>query len=148
MFALDDRQLTSGTLLDCPGGASLFGAQVRARGGSVVSVDPMYRWTVEQYASVNWEYVGTPESLRRTFELAVDLFEVDYAPDGRRYVAAELPNLPFARSARCRRRGANVATGSSCAGGPAKRTGAERSRRPPCPPPTLPFVVPGRREKL
>jgi hypothetical protein len=33
--------------------------------------------------------------MRRLFELAADLFEVDYAPDGRRYVAAALPDLPF-----------------------------------------------------
>ena len=42
MFALSDADLIAGPILDCPGGASSFGAQVRARGGDVVSVDPMY----------------------------------------------------------------------------------------------------------
>ena len=42
MFALDDADLIAGPILDCPGGASSFGAEVRTRGGQVISVDPAY----------------------------------------------------------------------------------------------------------
>lgn len=114
MFLLTDADLTAGPILDCPGGASPFGAQVRARGGSVVSVDRAYRlsrdelaervrhdtaltetWTAANRESFNWAYLGSPVALRRFFEVAADLFLIDYAPDGQRYVAATLPTLPF-----------------------------------------------------
>lgn len=45
MFLLIDDDLTAGPILDCPGGASPFGAHVRARGGTVTSVDPAYHWS-------------------------------------------------------------------------------------------------------
>jgi hypothetical protein len=115
MFVLSDADLTSGPILDCPGGASPFGAQVRARGGTVVSVDPAYEaplaelmrhvrhdierthaWAATQDETVNWSYVGSADSMRRAFEVAADLFATDYAPDGERYVPAQLPRLPFA----------------------------------------------------
>ncbi|MQA25963.1 MAG: hypothetical protein GEU94_10920 [Micromonosporaceae bacterium] len=114
MFLLTDADLTAGPILDCPGGASPFGAQVRARAGSVVSVDRAYRlsrdelaervrrdtaltetWTAANRESFNWAYLGSPVALRRLFEVAADLFLIDYAPDGERYVAASLPTLPF-----------------------------------------------------
>jgi len=41
-FALDADELTVGPILDCPAGAFPFAAQVRARGGAVTSVDPIY----------------------------------------------------------------------------------------------------------
>ena len=44
---------------------------------------------------MNWSYVGTAGSMRRAFETAADLFALDYARHRDRYVAAELPNLPF-----------------------------------------------------
>lgn len=43
----------------------------------------------------DWSYLGSPEAVVRAFEVAAELFATDYAPDGRRYVAAELPTLPF-----------------------------------------------------
>jgi hypothetical protein len=114
MFVLSDEDLTVGPILDCPGGASPFGAQVRARGGTVVSVDPAYElpaaelmrqvrddiastsaWVASQNATVNWSYIGSADAMRRGYEVAADLFAADYAPDGERYVAARLPNLPF-----------------------------------------------------
>src|SRR3712207_4925074 len=42
MFLLSDDDLLAGPILDCPAGASPFGAQVRVLGGQVVSVDPAY----------------------------------------------------------------------------------------------------------
>jgi hypothetical protein len=113
MFLLDDG-LLEGPILDCPGGASPFGAQVRARGGIVVSVDPAYRqppdelvvrvradldrtaaWMAANPTNFDWSYLGSPEAVMRAFEVAAELFATDYAPDGRRYVAAALPTLPF-----------------------------------------------------
>lgn len=114
MFVLSDDDLYRGPILDCPGGASPFGAQVRARGGSAVSVDPVYAlptdelmrrigediqrtaaWVASQRETIHWPYVGTADAMRRAFELAADLFAMDYARDGKRYVAAALPRLPF-----------------------------------------------------
>jgi hypothetical protein len=114
MFVLSDDDLIDGPILDCPGGASPFGCQVRARGGSAVSVDPAYKlptaelmgqvhqdiahtgqWVASQHDTIEWSYVGTAAAMCRSFELAADLFATDYAPDGQRYVAAALPHLPF-----------------------------------------------------
>lgn len=115
MFMLSDEEILAGPVLDCPGGASPLGAQVRARGGTVVSVDPAYGppadvlmpqvredvertadWVGSQTETIHWPYVGNAEALRRMWELAVDMFAADYAPDGERYVSARLPELPFA----------------------------------------------------
>lgn len=115
MFLLTDDELLAGPILDCPGGASPLGAQVRQRGGTVVSVDPAYRlpraelanriardlahvakWTAANLANFDWTYLGSPVAFRRTFEVAADFFLADYSPDGERYVAAELGELPFA----------------------------------------------------
>src|SRR5436309_1654471 len=41
MFSLTDAELT-GKILDCPGGAASFTAEVRALGGRAVAVDPAY----------------------------------------------------------------------------------------------------------
>lgn len=114
MFLLTDEELRSGPILDCPAGASPFGAQVRARGGTVVSVDPAYgadreeliarirhdlrritAWQEAHPENFDWSYLGSPGAMSRAWEVAVDLFAADYAPDGDRYVAAALPELPF-----------------------------------------------------
>jgi len=114
MFLLSDADLVAGSILDCPGGASPFGAQVRARGGTVVSVDPAYdtpgaaivdrvaydqsrilEWMHAHLGQFNWSYLGSPAALARAWETAADLFAADYAPDELRYVAAALPLLPF-----------------------------------------------------
>ena len=44
MFALTDRDL-AGTVLGCGDGPAAFNADLTARGGRVVSVDPIYRFT-------------------------------------------------------------------------------------------------------
>jgi hypothetical protein len=114
MFLLTDEELLAGPILDCPAGSSPFGAQVRARGGTVVSVDPAYarpraelvdqlaadlamlRPRVEaNRANIDWSYLGSPDTMMRIWELATDLFLADYEPDGERYVAASLASLPF-----------------------------------------------------
>jgi hypothetical protein len=114
MFVLTDDDLTTGPILDCPAGASPFGAQVRARGGSAVSVDPVYAlppgelnslvrndierayaWAATQDATVNWSYLGSADAMRRAFELGADLFAMDYAANAPWYVAARIADLPF-----------------------------------------------------
>jgi hypothetical protein len=114
MFSLTDSELRAGPLLDCAAGASPFGAQVRLRGGSVVSADPLYTvardelvelatrdaeriadWVAANPEAFDWDYLGAPGPALRAWELAIDLFARDYEPDGRRYVAASLPSLPF-----------------------------------------------------
>jgi len=114
MFVLSEADLAAGPILDCPGGASSFGAQVRARGGDVVSVDPIYRASVAEilrrsaesrrrihhYQSdhpgqFHWPYLGSPAAGLRCAEVSADLFGIDFAANRGRYVAATLPQLPF-----------------------------------------------------
>lgn len=114
MFLLTDPELTAGPILDCAAGASPFGAQARLRGGSVVSVDPLFTasreelvelarrdtervadWVAANPGAFDWDYLGAPEPALRAWDLAIDLFALDYEPDGHRYVAAALPSLPF-----------------------------------------------------
>ena len=113
-FALTDDDLTGGRILDCPGGASPFGAQVRARGGEVISVDPAYardaediRGMVEQNLAatpdwirtkgdaIDWSDLGSENALVRAFEPAADLFFTDFAAHPEHYLAASLPDLPL-----------------------------------------------------
>jgi len=113
-FVLDDDELTAGPILDCPGGASPFAAHPRARGGIVISVDPIYDQPVEDIVgrvtanlahapdwltahrdSIDWSYLGSPDAHIRASEVAADLFAVDYTAHPEHYVAAALPALPF-----------------------------------------------------
>jgi hypothetical protein len=113
MFMLTDDDLHAGPILDCPAGASPFGAQVRALGGEVVSVDPAYAaseglvarvaadvdrvgaWQRANPDGFNWDYLGSPEAMGRMWTAALEEFAADFRPDGSRYVAASLPHLPF-----------------------------------------------------
>ena len=114
MFVLSEADLIAGPILDCPGGASSFGAQVRARGGDVVSVDPMYhasaaeilrrsaesRRRIHHYQfdhpdQFHWPYLGSPAANLRCAEVSADLFGIDFAANPGGYVPATLPQLPF-----------------------------------------------------
>ena len=113
MFQLAVDDLLAGPILDCPAGASSFGALVRAIGGEVTSVDPAYAapdglvdrvaadiarisaWQRANPAGFNWHYLGSPEELAKTWAAALSIFAADFAPDDARYVAAALPRLPF-----------------------------------------------------
>lgn len=115
MFLLTDDDLTAGPILDCPGGTSPFGAQIRSRGGTVVSVDPLYdvpraelveraaadlknlmAWAAANPDNFDWSYLGSPAVMDRYWQTAAELFFTDFEPDGERYVVARLPSLPFA----------------------------------------------------
>lgn len=114
IFLLEDKELVASRILDCGSGASPFGAQVRARGGTVVSVDPIYkraannlqamvfddlahvaRWTWEHRECFDWSNLGSPRMFERYFRLSAELFVADYRQDRAHYVPAGLPTLPF-----------------------------------------------------
>jgi len=114
MFLLSGADLVAGPILDCPGGTSSFGARVRALGGVVTSVDPAYRlpraellartradtdrvvaWQRSNPAGFDWSYLGSPEAVGQLWHAAAEEFAADFALDGRRYVDAALPALPF-----------------------------------------------------
>lgn len=114
MFLLTDEELRAGPILDCPAGASPFAAQVRARGGQAVSVDPIYgprpevearvaadlarvhSWLTAGPVGLDWSYLGSADAMLRAFEVSADFFLADYAEESPHYVAAGLPALPFA----------------------------------------------------
>jgi hypothetical protein len=113
MFLLTDEELLAGPILDCPAGASPFAAQVRARGGRAVSVDPIYGpradvearvaadlahvhdWLTAGPVGLDWSYLGSADAMLRAFEVSADFFLADYAEDSPHYVSAGLPKLPF-----------------------------------------------------
>ena len=115
MFLLTDEDLLAGPILDCPAGASPFAAQVRARGGQAVSVDPIYgpraavssrvaadlehvhSWLSAGPVGLDWSYLGSADAMLRAFEVSADFFLADYGSP--HYVAAALPELPFSDGA-------------------------------------------------
>jgi len=116
MFALTQQDLC-GRILGCGDGPASFNSELTNRGGQVVSVDPLYRFScadirrridetspvvLEQTRQNAGEFVWT--SIRSVDELeavrmsAMEEFLADY-PLGLsqgRYVDGELPSLPFA----------------------------------------------------
>ena len=94
-------------------GASPFAAQVRARGGKAIAVDPLYgpragveariakelarvhEWLTSGPIGLDWDYHGSADAMLRAFEVSADLFLADYAEGSPHYVPAALPTLPF-----------------------------------------------------
>ncbi len=119
MFALTDDDLNT-RILGCADGPASFNAEATAAGLSVVSCDPLYRWTAEQireriHETLNivleqtrrnrhefvWSSIRSIEGLRDLRMSSMDRFLHDYESgrkDGR-YVDAELPKLPFSDDA-------------------------------------------------
>jgi len=115
MFALNDDDLGK-RILGCGDGPSSFNAGLTKRGGRVISVDPIYAFSqddirtrvektfpvVLEQTRANmgefvWKRIPSPEELGRIRMAAMDEFLSDY-PKGRRegrYIAGELPALPF-----------------------------------------------------
>jgi hypothetical protein len=115
MFALSADDLGK-SILGCGDGPASFNCTLTKRGGSVVSVDPLYRFTAEEISSriketynivieqtrknaheFVWSCVGSVEELGHLRMTAMRGFVADFA-DGKsqgRYVDAELPQLPF-----------------------------------------------------
>jgi hypothetical protein len=115
MFALDDVALQR-RILGCGDGPASFNAEMHQRGCDVVSVDPIYRFSVEQIKgritktrqqvmeqlfrnvdSFVWQIIPTPEDLERIRLEAMNVFLADFAQgtQERRYITGELPSLDF-----------------------------------------------------
>jgi hypothetical protein len=112
-FLLKPQELIGKDILDVAGGVSSFCAEANARGIRVISFDPIYSLAVEEitarsepdlesvYRSIGtvptyrWSYYKTPERMREFRERAYSIFLSDYKKHPERYVAGELPNLPF-----------------------------------------------------
>jgi hypothetical protein len=115
MFALTDVDL-AGSILGCGDGPASFNAEATCRGLKVISCDPIYKFTKAEietriaatYEQVIgqtrqnqdefvWESITSVEELGRVRMGAMQVFLDDYTNglvDGR-YLAAELPSLPF-----------------------------------------------------
>jgi hypothetical protein len=115
MFALTDADL-GGRILGCGDGPASFNAVLTSRGGRIVSVDPLYRFSRDDirerirrmYAEVLeqtrknahefvWTNIKSVDELGRLRMAAMEGFLSDY-PQGvleNRYVDGELPRLPF-----------------------------------------------------
>jgi SAM-dependent methyltransferase len=112
-FDLDPERLPA-QILDCAAGASDFVAQATARGATATAVDPGYRRgaAVPELARAGmhsgtgmidshrdrftYAWYGSPQARTRMRDVAMQGFADDYAAHPERYVAAELPDLPFA----------------------------------------------------
>jgi hypothetical protein len=115
MFAMNDADL-GGRILGCGDGPASFNAEATRRGMTVVSCDPVYRWSVDELRlrvdqvfeemleqvhrntdDFVWESIPSVDELGRIRMAAMQEFLADY-PGGRRagrYVEAALPSLPF-----------------------------------------------------
>lgn len=117
MFALEESQLSEGSTLDVAGGASSFIARLREMGLRGIAADPFYEGDREAVLTAaakevevssskisamrnvyDWSYYGSPERHRQLREESFSRFAADFRSEdaGSRYVAASLPNLPFA----------------------------------------------------
>jgi hypothetical protein len=116
MFALSEADL-AGRVLGCADGPASFNVEATARGGQVVSCDPLYRWstagirarvdetfdcvlaqTRQNADAFVWDTIPSVEALGRLRRSAMQEFLDDYEV-GRaegRYIDAALPALPFA----------------------------------------------------
>lgn len=115
MFALSQKELCS-HILGCGDGPAGFNAELTARGGQCISVDPIYAFDATQirqridetYDTVItqvrqnqkgfvWNIIPSVEKLGEIRMAAMTTFLADYAAEQRsgRYVAAALPDLPF-----------------------------------------------------
>jgi hypothetical protein len=114
MFALTESDLGR-RILDCPGGTASFTAEVNAAGGDATACDPIYaqcgpeelaarsaseseradryiRAHPDQYV---WNFFSDSEEYLRSRLAAGARFATDLRTHPGRYVAAQLPELPF-----------------------------------------------------
>lgn len=115
MFSLTEADLGS-RILGCGDGPAGFNAELTKRGGAVVSIDPVYIFDVEQiknriaetYETVMaqmrnnqndyiWEVIPSIGALGEIRMSAMDTFLSDFelGKQEGRYIAEELPSLPF-----------------------------------------------------
>jgi hypothetical protein len=119
MFALTDADRNL-HILGCGDGPASFNAEWTARGGSVISVDPIYEFTGAEIQSrfdaviddiiANvaatperwvWDFQQSPQGLRKNRVAAMARFLADYehGKAAGRYQGKELPTLSFADDA-------------------------------------------------
>ena len=115
MFMLTDADLQE-TILGCGDGPASFNAELTKAGGSVVSADPVYRFTADQIRSrvrdvypeimsevakspddYIWDSIRDVEHLGHVRMEAMKLFFDDYEQGKKagRYINVSLPELPF-----------------------------------------------------
>jgi len=116
MFALSDEDLTK-PILGCGDGPASFNAQLTKRGGSVVSVDPLYAFDADEISQriedtfetvmrktrqneneFVWQHIRSVNDLGKIRMAAMRDFLSDY-PQGRidgRYLPNSAPGLSFA----------------------------------------------------
>lgn len=116
MFALSEDDLQT-RILGCGDGPAAFNAALSARGGHVVSCDPLYQFSARQIEAriaatretvmgqtrrnqekFVWDTIGSPDELERLRMDAMRDFLADYErgkAEGR-YICGESPSLPFA----------------------------------------------------
>lgn len=119
MFNLNDQDLQK-RIIGCGDGPASFNCTLTRRGGSVVSVDPLYQFSKEEIAGrvketcdvileqtrqnlqeFVWTSVGLVEELGHVRMNAMGEFLADYV-EGKsagRYIKAALPELPFSDKA-------------------------------------------------
>ena len=115
MFALNEEDLKK-RILGCGDGPASFNAELTAKGGSVVSIDPLYQYNAEQISTrfketydevmvktaenadeFVWKHIGSVEELGKIRTRAMQDFIADY-PDGKaegRYINGSTEALPF-----------------------------------------------------
>jgi len=115
MFMMSDGAL-QGTILGCGDGPASVNAEVKALGGHVISIDPIYAFGKEQIANridevadevmaqvrmkvddFVWQNISSPDALYRIRMKAMHTFLEDYE-QGKvqgRYIHEELPTLSF-----------------------------------------------------
>ena len=112
-FLLEPDLLIGKRVLDVAGGVSSFCAEANNLGINVTSFDPIYSLSPEKiversepdlesvYRAIgsvptyHWGYYKSPDYMRELRKRASTMFFSDYETHPERYVAGELPRLPF-----------------------------------------------------
>lgn len=113
MFSLTDDHLAGG-ILDCPGGAASFTAEVNSAGGRAVAGDPLYEFPVDELRDISaadlrrahryirknpdeyvWTFFADPDHYLASRTRSIELFAEHRAAEPESYVPACLPALPF-----------------------------------------------------
>ncbi|MBD2393645.1 class I SAM-dependent methyltransferase [Cyanobacterium aponinum FACHB-4101] len=115
MFNLSDQDLKC-RILGCGDGPAGFNAELTQRGGKVISIDPIYRFSVNQIrqrindtydkimeqmrnnkSAYRWTSITSLDELSSIRMSAMETFIADYETGKAeaRYIEGELPHLPF-----------------------------------------------------
>jgi hypothetical protein len=112
-FLLEPQQLIGRTVLDVAGGVSSFCAEANNIGINVTAFDPIYSLpgekireqsdpdlesvyrTIGLVPTYRWVFYRNPDYMRALRERASAIFFLDLQRHPERYVAGELPRLPF-----------------------------------------------------